>query len=213
MNPSNNDHATGNDELDGIRTQINAKTNESLESTRRMLGLVAESQEVGTNTMIMLDDQGEKLKRIENGLDNIHAGMDDAERNLNNLQKCCGLCVLPWQRTRYAHRPFTNSSTTISGENSSPTIAEPKLRMAGEEGMPSKGYITRITNDDREDEMDDNLQLVGSYLGNLKNMALDMGDTIENQNKQLDRIADKTDVGQIRIDGANKKAQDLIRRA
>lgn len=65
MYPSNNDRATGNDELDGIRTQINAKTDQSLESTRRMLGLVAESQEVGTNTMIMLDDQGEKLKRIE----------------------------------------------------------------------------------------------------------------------------------------------------
>lgn len=65
MYPSNNDRATGNDDLDGIRTQINAKTDQSLESTRRMLGLVAESQEVGTNTMIMLDDQGEKLKRIE----------------------------------------------------------------------------------------------------------------------------------------------------
>lgn len=85
--------------------------------------------------------------------------------------------------------------------------------MAGEEGMPSKGYITRITNDDREEEMDDNLQLVGSYLGNLKNMALDMGDTIENQNKQLDRIAVKTDAEQIRIVSANKKTQDLIRRA
>lgn len=139
--------------------------------------------------------------------------MDDAERNLNNLQKCCGLCVLPWQRTRRTHLPFTNSSTTVNSETSSPTTTEPKLRMAGEEGMPSKGYITRITNDDREEEMDDNLQLVGSYLGNLKNMALDMGDTIENQNKQLDRIAVKTDAGQIRMDNANKKTQDLIRRA
>ncbi len=53
------------DELDGIHTQMNKTTNESLESTRRMVGLVAESQEVGVNTMVMLDDQGEKLNRIE----------------------------------------------------------------------------------------------------------------------------------------------------
>jgi synaptosomal-associated protein 25 len=53
------------DELDGIKTQMNKTTNESLESTRRMVGLVAESQEVGVNTMVMLDDQGEKLNRIE----------------------------------------------------------------------------------------------------------------------------------------------------
>jgi hypothetical protein len=29
--------------------------------------------------------------------------------------------------------------------------------MAGDEGMPTTGYITRITNDDWEEEMDDNL--------------------------------------------------------
>lgn len=139
--------------------------------------------------------------------------MDDAEKNLNNLQKCCGLCVLPWQRTRRTHRPFTNSSTTVSSETSSPTTTQPKLRMAGEEGMPSGGYITRITNDGREEEMDDNLQIVSSYLGNLKNMALDMGDTIENQNKQLDRIGGKIEDGNTRVQFANKKTQDLLRKA
>ena len=139
--------------------------------------------------------------------------MDQAEENLTNLQKCCGLCVLPWQRVRRKHRPLTNSSTTYSSEKSSPTIAEPKLRMAGEEGMPTGGYITRITNDDREVEMDDNLQLVSSYLGNLKNMALDMGDTIENQNKQLDRIADKNEVALDRVGAATKRTEKILRNA
>jgi hypothetical protein len=139
--------------------------------------------------------------------------MTEAEKNLDNLNKCCGLCVLPWQRIRRAHRPFTNSNTTSSSETSSPTIIEPKLRMAGDEGMPTKGYINRVTNDDREEEMDDNLQLVGSYLGNLKNMALDMGDTIVKQNKQIDRIADKSEAGVNRVESANKQAQILIRRA
>jgi hypothetical protein len=139
--------------------------------------------------------------------------MNEAEKNLDELNKCCGLCVLPWRRIRRINRPFANSNTASSSETSSPTIIEPKLRMAGEEGMPTKGYINRITEDDREEEMDDNLQLVGSYLGNLKNMALDMGDTIANQNKQIGRIADKSDVGAVRLESANKQAQILIRRA
>ncbi len=83
--------------------------------------------------------------------------MTEAEKNLTNWQKCCGLCVLPWQRIRRTHMPFTNSSTTVSSDTSSPTLQEPKLRMAGDEGMPTTGYITRITNDDWEEEMDDNL--------------------------------------------------------
>ena len=46
----------------------------------------------------------------------------------------------------------------------------------------------RITNDAREDEMEDNMQVVGSVLGNLKSMAADMGGEIDRQNKQLDKI-------------------------
>ncbi|CAF2399587.1 unnamed protein product [Rotaria sp. Silwood2] len=213
MYPSNNNDEQHNDELNAIQSQINQKTNESVESTRRMVGLVAESQEIGTNTMIMLDEQGEKLNRIDAGLDNIHAGMSEAEKNLTNLQKCCGLCVLPWQRFRGTYRTYANSSTAFNSETSSPTITEPKLRMAGDEGIPNGGYVTRITNDDRETEMDDNLQLVSSYLGNLKNMALDMGDTIQNQNKTIDRIAEKSEAGIQRVDDANKRTKYLIRNA
>ena len=140
--------------------------------------------------------------------------MDKAEENLNQLQKCCGLCHLPWQRPiRRKHHPFQNSSTTFSSETSSPITTEPKLRMTTEEGMPTKGYITRITNDDREDEMDDNLQIVSSYLGNLKNIALDMGDTITDQTKQIDRIGAKAEVGVERVDQADKRTKELIRKA
>ena len=36
--------------------------------------------------------------------------------------------------------------------------------------------------------MEDNMQAVGNVLGNLKNMAADMGGEIDRQNKQLDKI-------------------------
>ena len=48
-----------------------------------------------------------------------------------------------------------------------------------------------ITNDSREDEMEENMAGVGNILGNLKNMATDMGAEIEKQNKQLDLIQGK----------------------
>ena len=46
----------------------------------------------------------------------------------------------------------------------------------------------RITNDDREEEMEENMQQVSTMIGNLRNMAQDMGTEVENQNRQLDRI-------------------------
>ena len=51
----------------------------------------------------------------------------------------------------------------------------------------------RITNDAREDEMEENMQQVGSVLGNLKNMAADMGEEIERQNRQLDKVGAKVE--------------------
>lgn len=46
----------------------------------------------------------------------------------------------------------------------------------------------RITNEAREDEMEDNMGQVNTMIGNLRNMALDMGSELENQNRQVDRI-------------------------
>lgn len=46
----------------------------------------------------------------------------------------------------------------------------------------------RITKDARESEMENNMGEVSTMIGNLRNMAIDMGSEIENQNNQLDRI-------------------------
>ena len=61
----------------------------------------------------------------------------------------------------------------------------------GGAGGGKQQYVTRITGCAREDEMDDNLGAVSNILGDLKNMAQDMGEEINKQNKQADRIKGK----------------------
>lgn len=51
--------------------------------------------------------------------------------------------------------------------------------------------ILRITKDAREDEMEQNMGEVSNMIGNLRNMAVDMGNEIDSQNKQIDRIHQK----------------------
>ena len=72
-------------------------------------------------------------------------------------------------------------------------------------------YIERITDDAREDEMEENMQAVGSVLSNLKEMSQAMGGEIERQNKQLDKIGGKTDVADVNIDRANARTQKLLK--
>lgn len=51
-----------------------------------------------------------------------------------------------------------------------------------------KYLLLRITNDAREEEMEDNMGQVNTMIGNLRNMALDMSSELDNQNQQVDRI-------------------------
>uniref|UniRef100_A0A3B5AZA1 Zgc:101731 n=1 Tax=Stegastes partitus TaxID=144197 RepID=A0A3B5AZA1_9TELE len=127
--------------------------------------LCFQSKDVGIRTVVMLDEQGEQLERIEEGLDQINSDMKEAEKNLTDLGKCCGLCS-----------------------------------------------CDKVTNDAREDEMEENLAHVGSIIGNLKSMALDMGNEIDTQNVQIERIQGKAILNVSRIDAANQKANNLMKR-
>ena len=59
--------------------------------------------------------------------------------------------------------------------------------------------------------MEDNMQAVGSILGNLKNMAQDMGDEIGKQNKDLERIQVKTENTTKKVENADVRAQKLLK--
>merc|ERR1712241_500292 len=85
-------------------------------------------------------------------------------------------------------------------------------RQPPSEGTTSSGpYIQRITNDAIEDEMEENMQQVGSVLGNLKNMAADMGEEIERQNRQLDKVGAKATNADVKVGVANKRTENLLK--
>ncbi|XP_023206580.1 synaptosomal-associated protein 25-like isoform X1 [Xiphophorus maculatus] len=85
-------------EQEELQRRANQLTDESLESTRRMVQLVEESKDLGIRTVVMLDEQGEQLERIEEGMDSINRDMREAEKNLTDMAQCCGLCIWPLRK-------------------------------------------------------------------------------------------------------------------
>ncbi|KAM9788114.1 synaptosomal-associated protein 23-like isoform X1 [Syngnathus typhle] len=214
---SNMDNMT----VEQIAARANQVTDESLESTRRMLQMAEESKETGIKTMVMLDQQGEQLHRVEEGMDQINQDMRLAEKNLTDLSKCCGLCICPCNRVSSIENDSRYKRTwgigggldnESNGDGSKVVIKQPAAVHNGQVSAPppTGPYIKRITDDAREDEMEDNLNAVGGLIGNLKSMAVDMGTEIDKQNKHIDRINDKADMNKVRIDEANQRATKLI---
>ncbi|XP_067101948.1 SNARE_SNAP25N and SNARE_SNAP23C domain-containing protein isoform X2 [Osmerus mordax] len=200
-------------EQEELQKRANQVTDESLESTRRMMQLVEESKDAGIRALVMLDEQGEQVDRINDGLDQINQDMREAEKNLSDMSKCCGLCV--WPRTKLKNFEESEAYKKVWGTSQDGVMSsQPSSRVLDEreQMIMSGGHIRRVTDDAREDEMEENLGHVGSIIGNLKSMALDMGNEIDTQNVQIDRIQGKAINNVARIDAANQKANNLMKR-
>ncbi|KRZ09731.1 Synaptosomal-associated protein 25, partial [Trichinella zimbabwensis] len=205
-NKANNVPAEEEDDLATIQFKTAQVVDESLESTRRMLAMCEEVDifRIGVTC-------NEQLERTEQGLDTINADMKEAEEHLKGMEKCCGLCILPCFRVDDFEKNPEYANTWKKDDDGGVISDQPRITVgdSGAVGV-SGGYITRITNDAREDEMDENIQQVSNMVGNLRNMAIDMGTEIGNQNRQLDRIEQKALSNQDRISAANQRATKII---
>jgi len=202
-----------------LRQEASRVTDDSLEATRRMMTLCEESQDAGAKTLVMLDAQGEQLERIEEGMDQINSDMKEAEKNLTGMEKCCGLCVMPWRRVKKFREDSATWKSSKEGKDGVVT-SQPGKSKGGKAGVatvsggvPEGGQITRITNDHREDEMEDNLGQVNSMVANLRNMALDMGTELDSQNKTITRLDAKAESNAARVDEANVRTKALLKNA
>ncbi|CAL8104038.1 unnamed protein product [Calicophoron daubneyi] len=206
-------------ELELLRMKMNKTTDESLESTRRMVQMCDESQKVGAATMQELNAQGEQLRGVDSQMDNIHADLNEADKNLDDLEKCCGLCIPAWKKTKKAktNGAFKNKPLGVEVNQPSGRVANAPQSYPATAGQKNAGfgpggerYITRITNDAREDEMEQNLQQVAGMVGELHGMATDMNQEIRTHNEILDRIDRKTDANQAQLNVAQKRADRIV---
>uniref|UniRef100_A0A7N6AR42 Multifunctional fusion protein n=1 Tax=Anabas testudineus TaxID=64144 RepID=A0A7N6AR42_ANATE len=157
--------------------------------------------------LFLSPSQGGKLQleRIEEGMDQINKDMKDAEKNLNNLGQFCGLCSCPCNKIKGGGQAWGGNQDGVVNSQPGARVVDEREQMA-----ISGGFIRRVTNDARENEMDENLEQVGSIIGNLRHMALDMGQEIDTQNRQIDRIMEKADSNKTRIDEANQRATKML---
>ncbi|CAG7730907.1 unnamed protein product, partial [Allacma fusca] len=157
-----------------------------------------------------------QLENVEKGLTKINEDMKEAEKMLSGLEKsifwyvfceCCGTCELPCNK----QSQNKEDDKIWKGNDDGKVVSSQPQRKDGPQLMAYGGYIGKITNDAREEEMENNMEQINNMVGNIRNMALDMGGEIETQNRQLDRINRKAESNEIRLKGANERAGKLLK--
>ncbi|UJR36350.1 hypothetical protein I4U23_029077 [Adineta vaga] len=183
------------DEVLTIQKQIHEKKTSILDSTRRMLGLISESEAIGTNTAVELVQQREQLENIHERCRTIDANLVDAQRNLNKLGSVFG----------GIKNYFQPPKSTISKSTSQPQISNgEKKKIAATQNATAAAITTRPTNvkddtdtyfgksrsamDDMERETEDGLHDIHLGVNRLKFLALQMNQELEGQKPLMDNI-------------------------
>jgi len=84
--------------------------------------------------------------------------LTEADKHLHEIEKCCGCCVCPWNRVRSTTKVKARKKTNAGGEELPPITDQPRHSGNNEGRTAGGGYIQRVTNDDREDEIEENLE-------------------------------------------------------
>ncbi|CAF5038441.1 unnamed protein product [Rotaria magnacalcarata] len=125
------------DDLQSIQRRIHEKKTGMLDSIRRTLGLINESEAVGVNTAAELIEQREKLENIEKRCDSIDANLVSAQQNINKLNSIFGGIK------NYFHPPKSTMPKSASQPQLSNTA---KKKTAAAQQAAATAINTRPTN-------------------------------------------------------------------
>lgn len=190
-------------ELEGLQLKINEKSDETLESTRRMREMCSEAKDLGMKSLIALDDQEEQIDKWEAAADGINQDMALAEKALKAMDMACfGLIPRFWVKDK-----GFKEDDAIWGEQK--MVGAPAPPPATE--LRDGAFVATILCDAREEEMEENMEQVSAMVGNIRNMANDMNSAVVRQNQTLDRINMKAGSDIVRVKMANERAAALMK--
>nr|GEX93640.1 hypothetical protein [Tanacetum cinerariifolium] len=191
------------------------KAEETTKSVHSALKIAEDIREGATNTMITLHQQGEQINRT-------HAAAADIEQDLGRGEKLLGSLGGIFSRTWKPKKGQTIKGPTTFRDDPDRKKGN-HLEQREKLGLttPNKGASrSRTPLPESADAMqkveyekakqDDGLSDLSDILGELKEMAVDMGSEIERQNKALNPLQDDVEEINFRVKGANERTRRLL---
>ncbi|KAF5459635.1 hypothetical protein F2P56_019569 [Juglans regia] len=210
-------HDSGGLENQSVQELENYAVYKAEETTTAVKGCVKIAEDIrdnATKTLVTLHQQGEQLTRT-------HMGAADIDHDLSRGEKLLGSLGGMFSKTWKPKKTRPISGPVIIGDDSSRrnlNHLEQKERLGlntanGSSNTlnPSAEPINALQKVEVEKaKQDDALSDLSNLLGELKEMAIDMGSEIESQNKALDHFDDDVDVIDTRVKDASRRARHLL---
>ncbi|OEL33748.1 putative SNAP25 homologous protein SNAP30 [Dichanthelium oligosanthes] len=169
-------------------------------------------REDATQTLLTLHCQGEQIMRSHQVAADIERDLTVSEKLLGSLG---GLFSKAWRPKRNQHIKGPVSENNCSARTPNHTEQRWRLGIAPtRQESPSPVQTTPATAMGKiqaeKEKQDDALSDLSNTLGQLKEMAVDMGTEIDRQNKALVPFSDDVDELNFRLKGANQRGRRLL---
>ena len=114
---------------------------------------------MGVDTLITINEQGEQLDNVENRMDEIDVDLKQTDRNLTKLETCCCCFHCCGPRNIKKDRQYKKVYGKGADRGMENVVQDqPRKSKGGGQQQSSGPYVKRVTNDQREEDMEDNLQ-------------------------------------------------------
>ncbi|KAI7870751.1 hypothetical protein BDF14DRAFT_1769109 [Spinellus fusiger] len=210
-------------EIAGMKQQIRNIKQDSLASTRNALQKIHEAEKVAANTMNSLGQQSTQIANVDRNLDLSKAYSDRASAQASELKQLNRSIFIPvvtnpftkkskerkdLENRRKDHSEHMEEREDIRRFEYESQARVEEVQRQTQRGPGSNGGYRRgrseadkrryqfeadEEDDALEDELDENLDLLGDATSRLKNMALSMNTELDSQNKQLNKLTKKVD--------------------
>ena len=140
---------------------VDVAQDEGLQITRNIRDIAVETHGITRDTAETLMQQGEQLDNVERRMGEMNADLKEADRNLREIEKCCGWCFC------FGSRPkdFTESKDYKKVYGKSDSVEEAKKvaisrqpRSSQRAAAKDRQYVAPVLGDGREAEMNENLK-------------------------------------------------------
>ncbi|MQM19192.1 hypothetical protein Taro_052193 [Colocasia esculenta] len=190
------------------------KSEETTEKVNNCLKIAEDIREDATRTLVTLHQQGEQITRTHMSAANIEQDLSRGEKLLGSLG---GLFSKTWKpkKTRQIKGPvlikedsFKRKGSHLDQRERLGINSNPKGRSHPREYSEPKSVLEKVEMD--KAKQDDALSDISDILGQLKEMAVDMGTEIERQSVALDHLNDDVEELNFRVKGANQRGRHLL---
>ncbi|KAK0661053.1 Protein transport protein SEC9 [Lasiodiplodia hormozganensis] len=209
------------EDVAAAKQQIRFMKQQDVSSTRNALRLAAQAEETGRDTLARLGAQGERIHNTEKNLDlaeNQNRLAEEKARELKTLNKSMfamhvsnpftaskrrearDQAIIDTHRKEKQQREDTRAAAYDSAQRQQQMQKD--VNRPGNFGGNKQASLAERSkyqfeadseDDEMENEIDSNLDALHGAAGRLKGLAAAMGNEVDQQNKHIARITDKTD--------------------